>query len=208
MQIMKDVKEKISIEVFDPAMCCSTGVCGPDVDDALADFANDVKWLKSQGINVQRFNLGQEPEAFKMNPQVLSRLQKGGSEVLPIIFVNGEIVSEGGYPDRESLIRWTKKIGYDKVESEKEKPAVSETLYTEKTEILIAIGAAVASGNTEDLKIMFEQGLESGISKDDLSKAMQTGLNIRQKPLTNIVETANELLGVPSNGCAPGSGCC
>ena len=205
---MKDVKEKISIEVFDPAMCCSTGVCGPDVDDALADFANDVKWLKSQGINVQRFNLGQEPEAFKMNPQVLSRLQKGGSEVLPIIFVNDEIVSEGGYPDRESLIRWTKKIGYDKVESEKEKPAVSETLYTEKTEILIAIGAAVASGNTEDLKIMFEQGLESGISKDDLSKAMQTGLNIRQKPLTNIVETANELLGVPSNGCAPGSGCC
>ena len=205
---MKDVKEKISIEVFDPAMCCSTGVCGPDVDDALADFANDVKWLKSQGVNVQRFNLGQEPEAFKMNPQVLSRLQKGGSEVLPIIFVNGEIVSEGGYPDRESLIRWTKKIGYDKVESEKEKPAVSETLYTEKTEILIAIGAAVASGNTEDLKIMFEQGLESGISKDDLSKAMQTGLNIRQKPLTNIVETANELLGVPSNGCAPGSGCC
>ena len=205
---MKDVKEKISIEVFDPAMCCSTGVCGPDVDDALADFANDVKWLKSQGINVQRFNLGQEPEAFKMNPQVLSRLQKGGSEVLPIIFVNGEIVSEGGYPDRESLIRWTKKIGYDKVESEKEKPAVSETLYTEKTEILIAIGAAVSSGNTEDLKIMFEQGLESGISKDDLSKAMQTGLNIRQKPLTNIVETANELLGVTSNGCAPGSGCC
>ena len=205
---MKDVKENVSIEVFDPAMCCSTGVCGPDVDDSLADFANDVKWLKSQGINVQRFNLGQEPEAFKMNPQVLSRLQKGGSEVLPIIFVNGEIVSEGGYPDRESLIRWTKKIGYDKVESEKEKPAVSETLYTEKTEILIAIGAAVASGNTEDLKIMFEQGLESGISKDDLSKAMQTGLNIRQKPLTNIVETANELLGVPSNGCAPGSGCC
>jgi len=205
---MKDVKGKISIEVFYPAMCCSTGVCGPDVDDGLADFANDVKWLKSQGINVQRFNLGQEPEAFKMNPQVLSRLQKGGSEVLPIIFVNDEIVSEGGYPDRESLIRWTKKIGYDKIESEKEEPAVSETLYTEKTEILIAIGAAVASGNTEDLKIMFEQGLESGISKDDLSKAMQTGLNIRQKPLTNIVETANELLGVPSNGCAPGSGCC
>jgi alkylhydroperoxidase/carboxymuconolactone decarboxylase family protein YurZ len=205
---MNDVQEKISIEVFDPAMCCSTGVCGPDVDEALADFANDVKWLKTNGVDVQRFNLGQEPEAFKKNPQVLSKLQKGGSEVLPIIFVNGEIVSEGGYPDRESLIRWTKKNGHNKVDSEKEKPAVSETLFTEKTEILIAIGAAVASGNTEDLKIMFEQGLESGISKDDLSKAMQTGLNIRQKPLTNIVETANELLGVPSNGCAPGSGCC
>jgi hypothetical protein len=33
----------ITIDVYDPAMCCNTGVCGPDVDDFLADFANDVK---------------------------------------------------------------------------------------------------------------------------------------------------------------------
>lgn len=80
---MKDVKEKVSVEVFDPAMCCSTGVCGPDVDDSLADFAGDVKWLKSNGVDVQRFNLGQEPEAFKMNPQVLSRLQKAVQKCCP-----------------------------------------------------------------------------------------------------------------------------
>lgn len=205
---MKDVKEKVSVEVFDPAMCCSTGVCGPDVDDALADFAGDVKWLKSNGVDVKRFNLGQEPEAFKMNPQVLSRLQKGGSEVLPIILVNGEVVSEGGYPDRESLIKWTRKKGNGSVEPEQEKAAAPEILFTEKTEILVAIGAAVASGNSDDLKSLFKLGSKSGISNDDLSKAMQTGLNIRQKPLANIVETANELLGVPSNGCAQGNGCC
>ena len=205
---MENVKENVSIEVFDPAMCCSTGVCGPDVDDDLADFANDVKWLKSNGVNVTRFNLGQEPEAFKMNPLVLAKLQKGGSEVLPIILVNGEIVSEGGYPNRESLIGWTKKNGEANLESKKEEIVEPKTLFTEKTEILIATGAAVASGNTDDLKSLFERGIKSGISKDDLSKAMQTGLNIRQKPLTNIIETANKLLGVTSNGCAPGSGCC
>lgn len=103
---MKDVKKEVSIKVFDPAMCCSTGVCGPDVDNSLAEFANDVKWMKSNGVNVQRFNLGQEPEVFKMNSKVLSRLQKGGVEVLPIILVNEEVVSEGGYPDREALKKW------------------------------------------------------------------------------------------------------
>ena len=101
-----NTETKTLLEVYDPAMCCSTGVCGPDVDDEVADFANDVKWLKSHGIDVQRFNLGQEPEAFKMNPAVLSRLQKEGTECLPLILVNGEMVSEGGYPDREQLTKW------------------------------------------------------------------------------------------------------
>jgi hypothetical protein len=103
---MKELKKEISIEVFDPAMCCSTGVCGSDVDESLVEFANDVKWMKSNGVHVQRFNLGQEPEAFKMNSEVLSRLQKGGVEILPVILVNGDVVSEGGYPNRETLREW------------------------------------------------------------------------------------------------------
>ncbi|MFU8859685.1 MAG: arsenic metallochaperone ArsD family protein [Cyclonatronaceae bacterium] len=70
---------KSLIEVYDPAMCCSTGVCGPDMDDSLADFANDVKWLKSRGIEVIRYNLGQEPEKFKEQQAVLARLKTDGS---------------------------------------------------------------------------------------------------------------------------------
>ena len=101
-------RDTITIEVYDPAMCCSTGVCGPDVDDSLADFANDMKWLKTEGIDVKRFNLGQEPEVFKNNSLVLSRLQKEGTAVLPIIFVNDELMSEGGYPDRATLMDWIK----------------------------------------------------------------------------------------------------
>lgn len=91
------------LEVFDPVLCCSTGVCGPDVDDALVAFAQDVKWLGSQNITVRRYNLGQEPEKFRDNPEILKRLQDAGSEILPILVVNGEIVSVGGYPDREQL---------------------------------------------------------------------------------------------------------
>ncbi|MEX2621006.1 MAG: arsenic metallochaperone ArsD family protein, partial [Egibacteraceae bacterium] len=54
----------VTVEVFDPAMCCSTGVCGPSVDPALARFASDLDWLGEQGAQVRRYNLGQEPGAF------------------------------------------------------------------------------------------------------------------------------------------------
>ena len=54
----------VTIRVFDPAMCCSTGVCGPSVDPELARFAADLDWLKKQGVTVERFNLSQQPAAF------------------------------------------------------------------------------------------------------------------------------------------------
>lgn len=95
------------VTVFDPAMCCSTGVCGPDVDDAIINFASDVKWLKNRGVEVIRHNLGQEPQAFKANVDVLARLQAAGSGCLPIVEVDGEIVSEGSYPTREKLGKLT-----------------------------------------------------------------------------------------------------
>lgn len=198
---------KTSIEVYDPVMCCSTGVCGPDVDDELADFANDIKWLKSQGVEVQRFNLGQEPEVFKKNAEVLARLKKEGTAVLPIILVNGEMVSEGGYPDRNTLINWT---GLSSVNGEKEKEEAQpeKPVYNEKVELLVAIGSAVATGSEQMLKQLFAEGEQMGIPQDDMARAMQTGLNMYQRPLSQIVQTANELLGVSGNGCAPGSGCC
>ena len=54
----------MDVRVFDPAMCCSTGVCGPSVDPQLARFSADLDWLKSQGVAVSRFNLAQQPGAF------------------------------------------------------------------------------------------------------------------------------------------------
>jgi AhpD family alkylhydroperoxidase len=199
------------IEVYDPVMCCSTGVCGPNVDDTLADFANDVKWLKSQGVEIKRFNLGQEPEAFKANSQVLARLRQAGTETLPIILVNGEMVSEGSYPDRNSLMNWAGIQSTD-VSDNAEQGTISEIpIYSEKIDVLVAIGSAVASGCESCLKAHFAKGKRMGISKDDMASAMQTGLNIRQVPMSQIVDLANKLLGVkpmPSNGCAPSSGCC
>lgn len=188
------------IDIYDPAMCCSTGVCGPDVDDSLTDFANDVKWMKSQGIEVKRFNLGQEPEEFKSNPVVLARLKKAGSDILPIIFVNGERVFEGAYPDRNQLKSWLSLNG--DVNNGKQTSGV------DSHELLIRLEMAVANGDQSELESRFREGEENGISKEELVQAMQKGIDKRQQDTQSILETANQLLGVQPGGCTPGGGCC
>jgi len=92
----------VTVRVFDPALCCSTGVCGPSVDSELARFAGDLEWLKEQGVQVERFNLSQEPGAFAENAVVKAALERG-VEVLPLVLVGDRIAVEGAYPSRETL---------------------------------------------------------------------------------------------------------
>ncbi len=94
-----------NIDVFDPALCCSTGVCGPEVDQSLLNFAADVDWLKSRGGLVTRFNLAQDPLAFVNNATVKSCLERSGQSALPLILVDGQIAFAGRYPTREELLR-------------------------------------------------------------------------------------------------------
>ena len=90
------------LEVFDPAMCCSTGVCGVDVDPVLAQFAADLKWVAEQGVEVKRYNLSQEPQVFTENPAVLKEIQ-ASLDRLPIIMVDGQIVATGAYLSQAQL---------------------------------------------------------------------------------------------------------
>ena len=92
----------VTIRVFDPAMCCSTGVCGPSIDPELARFAADVDWLVQQGVTVERFNLSQQPAAFAETAPVREALARG-TEVLPLVMVGDRIAVEGAYPSRETL---------------------------------------------------------------------------------------------------------
>lgn len=92
-----------TLQVFDPAMCCSTGVCGPDVDPKLVQFAADLDWLKPQGVVVQRHNLSQNPAAFVENEAVKAALTERGEAALPVLLVNGKVAVTGRYPDRGEL---------------------------------------------------------------------------------------------------------
>lgn len=93
----------LTVTVFDPALCCSTGVCGPSVDPALVEFARDVRWLEGQGVTVRRFGLTSEPAAFAENGRVQGLLAAFGTSALPAVLVNDEIIGYGRYPTREEL---------------------------------------------------------------------------------------------------------
>jgi hypothetical protein len=100
-----------TLQVFDRPMCCSSGVCGPKVDPALARFAADLDWLKGQGVEVERFNLAHEPAAFTRYDDVKALLVSDNVACLPVVRVDGAVAYKGKYPSRSMLAGWCGLVG-------------------------------------------------------------------------------------------------
>ena len=96
-----------TITIYDPPLCCSTGVSGAEIDSKLAQFAGDLNWLKTQGVEVTRFNLAQEPGQFVENGAVKAILDRSGTDELPAILVGDALVASGRYPNRDELVAMT-----------------------------------------------------------------------------------------------------
>ena len=99
-----------TIEVFDPPMCCSSGVCGPSVDPILPQFAGFLHQLKSRGVQVERYNLAHQPLAFVQNASVKAFLEAQGAEKLPLILIDGAVALQGAYPDANMREEWMRRL--------------------------------------------------------------------------------------------------
>lgn len=95
-----------NIEIFDPAMCCSTGVCGPSIDPELLRVATVINSLKEKGIIIKRHGLSSEPQDFISNKVISEILQKEGADILPVTLLDGEIVKTKSYPTNEEFSEW------------------------------------------------------------------------------------------------------
>ncbi|MCB9757016.1 MAG: arsenite efflux transporter metallochaperone ArsD [Candidatus Omnitrophica bacterium] len=95
----------MKIEIYDPPMCCSSGVCGTTVDKKLVEFASVLKTLSSSGVVVRRFNMSQEPQAFVANPNVKKLLAEKGQSALPFIFVDDELKWSGEIPSAAEILK-------------------------------------------------------------------------------------------------------
>ncbi len=197
---------KMSFQIFDPAMCCSTGVCGPSVDPQLPRFAADLEWLASKGVPVERFNLAQQPEAFAANTQVKQALEGEGTDCLPLILLNGVIVSKGSYPERAKLASWAR------LADEGEK-----SIYTESVAELVAIGAAIASNCEPCFRFHYDRARKLGVSKEDMALAVKTAQSVKETPARAVLELADRYLKgrgplaespAEKGGSARKSGCC
>lgn len=96
-----------NLEVFEPSTPGSTAVEGSGAESAPARFAADLDWVAERGVRVTRHDLAREPGAPAENPAVRAALAERGSGCLPLILVDGAIVSQGTYPTRWELARWT-----------------------------------------------------------------------------------------------------
>ena len=83
------------IRVFEPALCCNTGVCGTDVDESLVRFTADLNAVKGEGVDVARANLATDPGAFAANPIAVAFVQTVGSAGLPLTVVDDVTVLTG-----------------------------------------------------------------------------------------------------------------
>ena len=91
------------IAIYDPPGCCSTGVCDPGLSDQMTQFATAIDALMKSGHDVARFNMGSQPGAFVENGTVKSALDDDGMDCLPLILLDGKIVSKGAYLNRAEL---------------------------------------------------------------------------------------------------------
>ena len=189
------------IQVFDPPMCCSTGVCGPEVDPVLPRFAADLDWLASQGVEVQRFNLAQQPKAFSENALVMKSLKEVGNEVLPLVLKDGAIASQGRYPTREELARLAGVA------------SAGESIFTDAVKELVAIGAAIASNCEPCFKFHYDKARKLGVSNADMRAAVSIAQSVKDSPARAMLELADRYLddrplqvAKPKGLAAPG--CC
>lgn len=205
------------IHVFDPPMCCASGVCGPAVDPDLTRFAADLDWLAAQGVPVDRFNLAQQPQAFVNHDLVRAALEQDGEACLPLVLADGRIVSRGAYPSREALVQAAGIPAAVAVPS----------LYTEAVAELVAIGASIAANCEPCFKAHYDRARKLGVSGVDMMRAVETAQAVKDAPARAMLALADRYLrpqpaaaaatGAKRGllpmvqidaGCTPGSGCC
>ena len=201
-----------TVRVFDPAMCCSTGVCSPSVDPELVRFAADLEWLKAQGVSIERFNLSQQPGAFVEDAAARAALETKGEAGLPLVEVNDQVKSSGVYPSRDQLAAWAG-IG-----------GATPSLYTNAVAELVAIGASIAAGCVPCFKFHYDKARKLGVSTEDMARAVATAKAVKTALANAVLDTAERHLHrdaapeatapqVQSGGCcgsaeADTDGCC
>lgn len=182
------------VAVYDPPMCCSTGLCGPEVDPALVRFAADLKFLQEQGVEVRRFGLAQNPAAFVERDLVRDALTKTGEAALPMVLVGDTLAASGRYPTREELAVL---LGIATATPSLFTPAVAE---------LVAIGASIAANCEPCLRYHVASAEKLGVSLADMDRAVQLAAKVKDAPHRGVLKLATQLTtaGAPATAATPG----
>lgn len=92
------------IEIYEAAGCCATS--SVNIQQADLQWNADLDWAQQNGIAIQRYNLAKNPASFINNPTVKHLLNESGSDVLPVVLVDGALALAGKRPNRTDLALW------------------------------------------------------------------------------------------------------
>ena len=95
--------QPVRVEIFDPPMCCSTGLCGPTVDQTLLTLNEMLMTLQAEGLTVERYQMTSHPQKFIQNAAVMQLVRAQQMAALPITLVHGEVIKVGAYPTMEEI---------------------------------------------------------------------------------------------------------
>jgi hypothetical protein len=93
----------ITVEFFDPPMCCPTGLCGPTLDQTLLDVSDMILSLQAEGMHVERYQMTTQPQAFLNNADVMRLVREQQMAALPITVVRGKVIKVGTYPTLKEI---------------------------------------------------------------------------------------------------------
>lgn len=180
------------VEVYDPPMCCASGVCGPDPNPQQARFSADLAWLRRKGVEVRRHNLAQEPLVFAQHPEVKRVIDETDGNGLPAILLDGKVKQHGAYPSRSDLASW---LGLPEDETAEEEPeGHGRGLVTPAVAELIAIGASIASNCEPCFRYHYDQAQRLDVSDDDMLEAVNVGLQVKDASAQAMVRLAQRYL--------------
>lgn len=93
-----------TLKIYEPALCCATGVCGPSVDPELLRVTMLVNQIKTNGGQIERYNLKDNPMVFVTEKKINDLLNSEGITALPITTLNDEVIKTGAYLSDEEML--------------------------------------------------------------------------------------------------------
>lgn len=90
--------------IYEPALCCETGLCGVNVNPELIRISTVLNTLKNEGVEIGRYNLNNAPMEFVKSNVVNQYVNEKGVEGLPIVTIDDEIVISGRYPTNDEIL--------------------------------------------------------------------------------------------------------
>lgn len=103
---LHEKKKELKMTIYEPAMCCPTGLCGVGIDKELLRISTVISSLEKNGVKAERFNLTNSPQEFINNQEVTQLMMDKGVEILPITIVDNKMAKTGSYPTNEEIMNF------------------------------------------------------------------------------------------------------